>query len=140
MLLRRRIGRVTRMVDVPLCAECARHLVYRSADEERVERLGMLAGGIVALLMLGLVLLMMPPDVVLWWRLLAGLLAAGLAGTAVFLRFRRASFNAALPEKKAVLNAVQIVDFSWRATTFEFVNAQFAEQFRRLNEAILMDV
>jgi hypothetical protein len=35
---------------------------------------------------------------------------------------------------------VHIANFSWRATTFEFVNETFADQFRAMNEARLMEI
>jgi hypothetical protein len=53
--------------------------------------------------------------------------------------FQRAQQKAALPEKQAIRRSGRIVTFSWRATTFEFVNQTFAERFETLNESLLME-
>jgi hypothetical protein len=45
-----------------------------------------------------------------------------------------------LPAKQAIGQAARLANFTWRATTFEFENEQFAEQFRALNEARLMEI
>jgi hypothetical protein len=67
------------------------------------------------------------------------LLALGLAGF-VFWLFWRASTQAELPSKRAIRQSAEIANFSWRATTFEFDNEKFAEQFRAMNEARLMEI
>jgi hypothetical protein len=46
--------------------------------------------------------------------------------------------SATLPEKKTVLAAARITDFSWWSTTFEFGNDHFAERFVELNRTILI--
>ena len=73
-------------------------------------------------------------------RLLIALLIGGGVTFGVFVFFRRAIGNAALPEKKAILQSAQIETFSWRATTFSFTNDAFTERFIDLNEPFLMEI
>jgi hypothetical protein len=51
---------------------------------------------------------------------------------------RRKGLSATIPEKKAVLAAARISDFSWWTTTFEFGNDIFAERFIDLNRRMLI--
>ncbi|MFZ0544859.1 MAG: hypothetical protein WAM60_05450, partial [Candidatus Promineifilaceae bacterium] len=71
-------------------------------------------------------------------RLVLALLAAALAGYDGWAFARRKGLSATLPEKKTVLAAARITDFSWWTTTFEFGNDQFAERFVNLNKALLI--
>ena len=78
----------------------------------------------------------LPPAV----RLLVGL---GLAGLALYAGWRwaqRWSFAQADPAKQAVVAAVAIDSFSWRATVFRFANDAYAQRFAALNAPYLMDV
>jgi hypothetical protein len=47
--------------------------------------------------------------------------------------------EAAKPEKKAILASAQMVEFSWRAATFEFENEDFSDGFLELNQEKLME-
>ncbi len=140
MPIRKRIGRTTRLINVPLCPDCAQQIRRQSADEERLQKIGRLVSAALFLLTLAVVILLTPASLAFILRLLIGLSAA--AGvTAVSLHFfRRAQTNAALPEKKAVRQSAQIATFSWRATTFNFENETFTERFKEINEYLLMEI
>jgi hypothetical protein len=140
MGLHRRIGRITRMIDVPLCQDCQYELRRRSSEEERLQKLGMVVSGILFLLVLAVSLILTPVELGFGLRfLMAALVALVLAG-GLLLFFRRASARAELPAKQAIRQSVQIANFSWRATTLEFVNETFADQFLALIEARLMEI
>lgn len=140
MALRKRLGRITRTVDVPLCSDCRRELNRQSGDEERFSKIGRLAAGGVFVVAAVLTLLLTPAGIALLLRLLVALAAGMMLGQLTLLLFRRAQQKAALPEKQAIRRSARIVTFSWRATTFEFVNPTFAERFETMNESLLMDV
>lgn len=140
MALRKRIGRVTRRVAVPVCADCYRELHHLSAQEERIRNVGRLAAGGLLLLVLAVVLLLTPAGLSFLLRLMLALLAGLVAAEGAVLWFRRLARRAASPAKQAILNAAVIVHFSWRATTFDFVNETFAERFKQLNEPYLMEL
>ncbi len=139
MPIHKRIGRTTRIIDVPLCPDCAQELRRQSADEERLQKIGRLVGAALFLLTLAVVILFTPASLAFLLRLLIGLLAA--AGVTAVSRhfFRRAQANAARPEKKAIRQSAQIAAFSWRATTFNFENETFTERFKEINEPLLME-
>jgi hypothetical protein len=139
MRLRRRVGRATRLIDVPLCAECWRQTVLLSAEEERLDRVGKLASAaavvpavLLFLLLGGILPLALSAALCL---LLAGLSAAGVAAL-----FRRRRAAAARPEKRLILDSAEMAAFSWRATTFAFRNPLFARRFAELNAPSLMNV
>jgi hypothetical protein len=140
MGLKKRIGRVTRLIDVPLCAGCAQALRRRSAEEERLVKIGWLVSGLIFLLGLALALVFTPTALPFALRGFIALAVSLFTAAAVFIYFGRASFRMALAEKKAVSTAARISNFSWRATTFEFANEMFAERFKTLNESLLMEV
>ncbi len=123
MTVRQRYGRITRLIDVPLCSRCAGELTRQSAEEERLQKMSWLLAGVLGLLGLAIALLVV----------------GGLAGT-VLWGFRKPIANAALPEKQAIRQSVTIEAFSWRATTFAFENALFADRFRELNAPRLMEI
>lgn len=132
LTLQKRRGQITRRVDVPLCAECARRLARRSGEEERLVRLSLPAAVGVALLLAVLGLLVLPFD--LWWlRLLVGLVA-GLAGGAIIREalMRRAT-AAELPERRVVREAARIADFTWRDMTLAFADEEIAARVVALN-------
>ena len=139
MTIRKRIGRVTRLIDVPLCRNCAQEVRRLSADEERLQKIGRLASAALFLLTLGAAVWLTPAGMSFLLRLLVGLSAA--AGvTAVSLHFfHRAQANAARPEKKAIRQSAQIATFSWRAATFNFADETFTERFQEINEPLLME-
>lgn len=140
MMLRKRNGRITRLIDVPLCATCAQTLGRQSADEERIQKISWLVTGVVSLVALAVGLLLTPTALAFATRLLIALGITLLVALASLRLFRRAHANAALPAKKSILAAARITTFSWRATTFEFTNETFTERFRRLNENLLMEI
>ena len=139
MPLRKRSGRITRTIDVPLCSDCHRESNRQSADEERLGKIGRLAASGVFVVAAALVLLLAPAEIALLLRLLVALALGLVLGQLTLLLFQRAQQKAALPEKQAIRRSGRIVTFSWRATTFEFVNQTFAERFETLNESLLME-
>lgn len=139
MPIHRRIGRTTRTIDVPLCTSCAQTITRRSGEEERLQKIGMLVGTAVFLITTAILLIATPAGLGFILRLLIALLIGGTLTFGVAAFFRRAISNAALPEKKAILQAAQIETFSWRATTFSFANDAFTERFVDINESLLME-
>ncbi|WP_157912948.1 hypothetical protein [Candidatus Promineifilum breve] len=136
--LHKRRGQVTRRVDAPLCADCARQLARRSGQEERLLRLSWPAAALTA------VALALPAALALsgvgWWLRLPIAVGLGLAGGA-FIRWalvRRAA-AAELPERRAVRQAAQIVDFTWRDMTLAFTNHAMADRVRALNPGLVVD-
>lgn len=137
--LRRRTGRVTREVDVPLCAECQKEVQRLSFDEERLRKQGWLAAGLSFLLLFTGLLFVLPAGLSFVYRLLFALGVAGLAAIAVVSFFRQRSQRYARPEKQAILAAAKLSDFSWRAMTLVFADETFARHFAELNEPIQME-
>lgn len=129
---------MTRLVEVPLCAVCGQQLQRRSGEEERWQKIGWVLTAVFPLILLPLTLLLTPTVLPFWLRLLISLFVANLGGWATWSFGQHKQKQAALPEKKAVLNAARITTFSGRATTFAFTNDTFAEHFRSLNEPLLM--
>jgi hypothetical protein len=130
--LQKRRGQVTRRVEAPLCSECARQLARRSGQEERLLRLSWPAAIIIAGLLAGLVFVLLPPAS---WPLKLVVAVAIALGAGAFTRWvlaRRAA-QAELPEKRAVVEAAQIVDYTWRDMTLSFVRADIAGRVRELN-------
>jgi hypothetical protein len=140
MALTRRSGRRTRSIDVPLCAACFRELKRESGQEERLHRLGRAASVFVFLLAAILVFILFSGLLPLLASLFISLAVGTLVGLGVRTYFRRIRADAALPEKKAILASSQLVDFSWRATTFEFDNEEFSDRVEELNQEKLMEV
>ncbi|HEY1409131.1 MAG TPA: hypothetical protein VF434_09325 [Promineifilum sp.] len=136
IVLMRKSGQLTRRLDAPICAECARQLSRRSGKEERLLRMSWPAAIGAAVLLAGMIFLILSFDT-LWLRMSIAALV-GLAGGAVvrWAIARRAAL-AELPEKRAVSDAARIVDFSWRDMILAFENANFAEQVRALNREVL---
>ena len=140
MTLRQRYGRITRIIDIPLCSRCAGELNRRSAEEERLQKISWLVSGVLFLLGLAVTLLLTPAALSFGLRLLIALLVGGGLATGVLWGFRKPLANAALPEKQAIRQSVAIEGFSWRATTFAFENNLFADRFTELNETRLMEI
>jgi hypothetical protein len=140
MTVRQRIGRITRIIKLPLCQRCATELTRQSADEERLTKISWLVSGVLFLLGLTLTLLLTPTMLTFGLRLLIALLVGAGLVTAVLYGFRKPIANAALPEKQAIRQSVAIETFSWRATTFAFENDLFADRFTELNETRLMEI
>ena len=140
MTLRQRYGRITRIIDIPLCSRCAGELNRRSAEEERLQKISWLVSGVLFLLGLAVALLLTPAALSFGLRLLIALLVGSGLVTVVLWSFRKPLANAALPEKQAIRQSVAIEGFSWRATTFAFENDLFADRFTELNEPRLMEI
>ena len=138
MPLKKRSGRLFRRIDVPVCQECARLLGRRSWQEERWEKVGRILAAAAAVLVLLLAFLLLFAPLPFAIRLVLALLAAGLAGYDGWAFARRKGLSATIPEKKAVLAAARITDFSWLTTTFAFDNDQFAERFVDLNRSMIV--
>ena len=136
--LRRRLGRVTREVDVPLCDDCEREVRRLSADEERRQKLGWLAAGLTFFLLFVLLFFLLPAGFPVALRLLLPLGIAALAAGAVYAAFRRSSLQYARPEKQAILAAVRLTGFSWRSMTLAFADEAYARRFADLNEPQLI--
>lgn len=133
LTLQKRRGQLTRRLDAPLCADCARKLARRSGQEERLLRLSWPAAAGVALLLTVLGLLVLPFDAG-WLRLLVGLAFGATGGALIRWALLRRAEAAELPEKRAVREAARIVDFSWRDMTLAFATGGLAERVRALNE------
>ncbi len=140
MPVRQRYGRITRLIDVPLCHRCAEEVHRHSADEERLLKIRWLVSGVLFLLGLAIALLLTPAAFSFWLRLLIALLVGAGLVAGVFWGFRKPVANAALPEKQAIRQAAAIESFSWRATTFAFENDLFADRFVELNQPRLMEI
>ncbi len=140
MTLKQRYGRITRIIDVPLCSRCAGELNRRSAEEERLQKISWLLGGVLSLLGLAIALLLTPAALSFGLRLLIALLVGSGLTVSVLWGFRKPIANAALPEKQAIRQSVAIEGFSWRATTFAFENNLFADKFVELNALRLMEI
>lgn len=138
MRLAKRRGRVTRQIEVPLCADCRHELQRLSGDEERWLRMGWFFGALAFFLGLIVFLLFLPGWLAFVPRLLLATAVAGGVGLAVTLAFRHRSAEKARPEKRAVRNAARLADFSWRATTFEFEDKAYAGEFIELNKDKLL--
>lgn len=140
LLLHKRMGRVTRLIELPLCTACQKELHRTSADEERLQKIGGVVSGVLLLLTAVLTFLLLPSALAFLLRALTALLVGGSLAWGVWAVFTRARQQAALPTKKAILNSAKMTAFSWRATVFEFSNDIFTERFKRLNEPNLMEV
>jgi len=139
MPLKKRQGRLTRYIDVPLCDQCAAELRRKSGEEERLGRLGRFVAALAAIVLLVPGLVLLPGGMPFLLRLLVAILLASLAGLLVLAYFRQRSLAAAHPEKLAILASAGMTHFSWRATTFHFDNDDFARRFSSLNESRLME-
>lgn len=137
--IRKRRDRRTRELEVPLCADCHREVDRLSGDEERWLRMGWFFAALASVLTLIVVLLLLPGGLPFISRLLLAILAAGGVGVVVAIAFRRRRLQHARPQKLAVLNAVQLQDFSWRATTLAFTNDETAQEFVELNREKIME-
>jgi hypothetical protein len=139
MTLKKRRGRLTRLIDVPLCDQCAAELSRESGEEERLGRLGRFVAALAAIAILVLALVLLPGGMSLLLRLLIVVLLSLLAGLLVLAYFRRRSLAAAHQEKLDILASASLAHFSWRATTFHFDNDDFARRFASINQSQLME-
>lgn len=137
--IRSKDGQIVRSLDLPLCADCHRELHRKSAEEERLQRLGPVVAALVGLLVTAVLFLLVFSGLPVLLRLFMALIPAILVSTGIIYIFRKMVYKAALPEKQNIRDAAHIATFSWRATTFEFTNEEFARQFSQLNEQRLME-
>lgn len=136
LTLQKRRGQVTRRVEAPLCADCARQLARRSGQEERLLRLSWPAAIVAAGVLAALVFIALPLE--MWWLRLVLAAVVGLgAGALVRSALVRRAARAELPEKRAVSEAAQIADFTWRDMTLSFARADIAGRVRELNADVL---
>ncbi len=132
LALQKRRGQVTRRLDAPLCAECARRLARRSGDEERLLRLSWPAAILVTLLSAALVAAVLPFGS--WWlRLALGFALGVISGAFVRRVLVRRAEATELPERRAVRESARIVDFTWRDMTLAFTHEEMAAQVAALN-------
>ena len=137
--LKKRRGRLTRLIDVPLCDQCAAQLRRKSGEEERLGRLGRFVAILAGLLVLVAGYILSPGGMPAILRLILALALSLVIGMVVLTIFRRRSLAAAHQEKLAILESARLIEFSWRATTFHFQNDEFAGAFVLLNESRLMN-
>lgn len=138
--LRKRLGRVTRRIDVPLCADCLRELNRLSGDEERWRKISWLVTGLVAVVAAVIGLGLSPAGWVMPVRAIVALLLGLFFVRLTFAFFQRHTLQYARPEKQAIRSSAKIITFSWRATTFQFTNSDFLARFKALNGSRLMDL
>ena len=135
-----RRGRVTRTISVPIAASTWRKLNQETEAERRWGLTGRILAVVLGLAALFLAPYLIPTIVAFWLRVVIGIAVAILLAFISLRLCGLMSLRHADPEKIAILNAVKMDQFSWRATTFAFANEAYAEQFRELNEPYLMDV
>jgi len=138
--VRKRMGRVTRLIDVPVCTDCATQLRRRSQEEERLNQLKYVVACIAFLVTMFAIYIATPPAMVTAVRWLVAFMVGGLVTAVILNLFRRQIRQTYLPEKKKILNAARIENFSWRATTFTFENDEFKRRFVEINESLLMEI
>ena len=139
MPLKKRRGRLTRLIDVPLCAQCAAELRRKSGEEERLGRLGRFVAILAGILAAVIGYLISPDGISLLLRSVVALVLGSITGLLVLTYFQRRSLAAAHAEKLAILASARMTNFSWRATTFDFDNDDFAQRFATINESRLME-
>lgn len=133
--LTKRRGQVSRRLDVPLCADCARQWSRRSGEEERLRRAARIAAVAVALLLFTLIAVSLSGLLPIGWVRLP--VAAGIAlvgGWLTLSALQRRAEAAALPETRAVREAARLDDFTWRDMTLTFANEEIAASVRAMNE------
>lgn len=130
-------GPVTRRLDAPLCADCARRLSRRSGREEQLWRAGWAAAVVAGLTLLTVVALLLGGP--WWWRGLLGVVAGGAAAALVGWAFARRAAAEQLPETRAVRAAARIVDFTWRDMTLELADEALAAEVAELNRTTTSD-
>lgn len=140
MEVSKRQSRITRRIGVPVCAACAGQLQKKSMEEERLGKLKFLIAGAALVVVLLAVYLVLPPSLPGSLRWLMAFGGALLVTAVIFTFIQHKIRETYLPEKQAVLNAVRITTFSWRATTFDFENDTFSQRFVELNEPLLMEI
>jgi hypothetical protein len=136
--IKKRIGQITRVINVPLCHTCAHLLQRRSGAEEWYRRIGLFVTVGFSLFVVAIGLLVTPAQLAFVFRLCVALGIAMLGGTAILFIFHTLSHRAILPEKQAILNTAHIVTFTRRTTTFSFSNQAFHERFVSINNSLVI--
>ena len=139
MIIRKRSGRITRTIEIPVCVDCNRELQRESAEEEKMRTFGRLGSIVGSLLILILLLLLLPDALTILWRILFAAFSSITVGVIIYLYFDRRRSQGARPEKIDIRSSASMSEFSWRATTFEFSNEAFAKRFEELNQRDLME-
>ena len=134
------MGHITRLVDAPLCADCAHELHRLSGEEERWRRLSWLLSSLAWLASFSVLFFLLPAGLGAPFRFFISVTIALIIAASTFRYGRRTALRRARPQKQAILKAATLIDFSWRATTFEFVNETFAENFSTINESRLFNI
>lgn len=140
LTLYKRDAGLQRSIKVPLCIDCQQELRRKSAEEERFERIGFVVAAAFGLLFFVLVLLLLPTSLSAWLKIMSAVIVAVIIAMAILGLFLRKSKKSARPEKLQIKSAARISEFSWRATTFEFRDENYAESVCRLNEQQLMEL
>jgi uncharacterized membrane protein (DUF2068 family) len=96
MELVKRSGRTRRLINVPVCEQCAAQLHKKSAAEERLQRQSRLFAIVAGLFTLFAALLLLP-GTIFWLRFLFALFLTVLAAAIVIRLFRIPITDAALP-------------------------------------------
>ncbi len=139
MTVRKRKGRLTRTIEIPVCRECFKELKRESAEEEKMRTLGRLGAIVGGLLLFVTVILILPGGLATPWRILFAALFSAAFGRLISFYFDGRRRRGIRPEKAAIQSSASMLEFSWRAATFEFDNEVFAERFEELNEQNLME-
>jgi hypothetical protein len=137
LTLQKRHGQITRKLDAPICDDCARQLTRQSGEEERRLRIARVATVTTGLFVL--IILVLAGWEPLWLRLAVAFIGAVIVAAVVHRLALSWAAKANLPEKRAVLEAAQITDFSWRAMTLAFDNPAIFNEVMELNSDILVD-
>ena len=130
-------GPVTRRLDAPLCADCARQLARRSGREEQLRRTGWVAAVVAGVALPAVVALLLSGP--WWWRGLLGAVIGSGGAALVWWAFARRAAAEQLPETRAVRAAARIVDFTWRDMTLELANEALAAAVTELNSTATID-
>jgi uncharacterized protein (DUF983 family) len=139
MRIRYKNGQLARFLELPLCDNCHRELNRKSGEEERLQRLGLVVASLIGMLTLVILFFLVFTNLPVWLRLFVALFPSIMVSAGIMLIFRRIGLRAVLPQKRNIRDSARMVDFSWRTTTFEFTNDDYARRFGQLNEHRLMD-
>ena len=105
MPIRKRRGQIIRLIDVPICSSCSRELQLKSGEEERWQRLGLIATVGIGIFLFVTGVLVLPGMLPLWLRLITAFIMAILAAAGVRILFTHKSLAMARPQKKAILKS-----------------------------------
>lgn len=138
MKIVKRIGTVTRLIDVPLCSACHQNVSRQSWAEERWLRVGRLGTLVIAAIVVIVGYFLQPAEFPVWLRLLSSAIFATLVALGLRGIYRQRSAEVAHTEKKEIQKSAKMTNFSWRVTTFSFRRDDFTNRFIELNEEKLV--